>query len=489
MRKLFLICFLATAGVVHASPNVLFLAVDDWNDMMNAMGKPQVKTPNLDRLAERGMVFTNAHAPGVYCAPSRTAIMTGLQPFNSGCYGDEPSIYNLPDHMDLPQYFRANGYKVAGGGKVYHHMPGYLDRRGFDEWFIWNDELKKEGWHIDHWAPGSPALPENERPYSEVARATKWKEFDFHAMPNGDEEKMADTITANWAVDFLNRKHDQPFFLAFGTYAPHKPNYVPQKYFDLYPLDQIELPPIQAGDIDDLPPAITRRLVNRAKRVHDPIASGNHWKSAMQGYFAACSYADAMMGRVLDALWNSPYADNTIIVLWSDNGYHLGEKKYWAKHTLWERTTNVPFFWAGPGIPKGKTTDLTVSLLDAQKTLIDLCNLPPRSDIDGESLKPIFQDLENVKDRTLVIADYDSYAVVNRDWRYISRPDGEELYDLRKDPNEWSNLAGHPEYADLKKKFAEKIPKNPAPAGKGPKSKTLRLVREGEDFYWVPRNK
>ena len=480
---------LVTAALVscvaaNERPNVLFLAVDDMNDMIGPMGCRQLHTPNLDRLAARGTVFMNAQTPSPWCAPSRSAIMTGLQPFHSGLYADEPAQFNLPDHVDLVRNFKKNGYETAGGGKIYHHMPGQIDLRGFDQWFIWNPESKLKGWGLKSWDEGAPVPPEV--PFCDTAKYTGWKEFDFYAMPNADEEKMADTICANWAAEFLKKKHDKPFFLAFGRFAPHKPNYVPQKYFDLYPLDKIQLPEVLANDIDDVPASVRKVVEGRAKKVHNQIVAHGDWPRAIQGYLAAISYTDAMMGRVLDALEKSPYASNTVVVFWSDNGYHLGEKTWWAKHTLWQRSTNVPFIWAGPGVPKGVKTDCTVSLIDTYKTLIDLCGLPAQDKLDGESLMSVFKNPAEAKDRTVIVTYDDSYALVNRQWRYIARPDGEELYDVKADWHEWKNLAGNPEYTAVKKELAAQVPVNPAPAGLGQQSKTLRLICEGENFRWAP---
>jgi arylsulfatase A-like enzyme len=464
-------------------PNVLFLAVDDWNDMVGAMGDNQAITPNLDRLAKRGIVFTNAHAPGVYCAPSRTAIMTGLQPYNSGLYTDEPHMFNIPDRQDIPQYFKANGYKVYGVGKVYHHMPGYLDRRGFDEYFIWNEEHKKQGWQLGAWNEGAPLPPEV--PASHMREYIGNPHFDYYEMPNDDESKMADTIGAEWAADFLKQKHEKPFFLAYGSYAPHKPNYAPKKYFDLYPVDKIKLPEVREDDLDDLPPKI-RKTIHRISKLHLNIVEHGDWKNAVRCYLACISYADAQVGKVLDALERSPYADNTVVVLWSDQGYHLGEKFKWAKHTLWERTTNSPYIWAGPGVPKGVKSDVTVSLIDTYSTIIELCGLEKITPLDGQSLVPIFNDPKNAADRIAITTQGKSYSIVNRQWRYIWRDnDGEELYDLSKDPHEWYNLAGDAEYSAIKKKFAALVPQNVAPPGMSRRSGQLRLQCEGEDFKWV----
>jgi arylsulfatase A-like enzyme len=478
-----LACFVSLGVCAWERPNVLFLVVDDWNDMMTAMGDSQVKTPNLDKLAAQGMVFTNAHVPGVYCAPSRTAIMTGLQPFNTGCYENEPHMYNLPDHKDLPQYFKANGYKVHGGGKVYHHMPGYVDLRGFDEYFVWNEDLKKKGWPLDSWGEGAPIV-QKDGPYSDVAKYTNYDNFDFLVMPNEEEEKIVDTITANWAADFLKQKHDQPFFLAYGTYAPHKPNYAPKKYFDMYPMDQIQTMPYLENDHEDMPPSAQKAVLRKFRKMKGIIEHGD-LERVLQAYFASCSYADAMLGRVLQSLAESPYADNTIVVLWSDNGYHLHEKGIWAKHTLWERTTNVPFIWAGPGVPKGIKSDLTVGIIDTFKTLIDLCDLPENPDLDGESLIPVFNNPDTAKDRMVITTNKKDYSVVNRDWRYISRSDGEELYNLKKDPNEWTNLADQPELKAIKEKFSSVIPSDPVPRGKSGNRSEIILQTDGETFRWV----
>ncbi|MCP4811412.1 MAG: sulfatase-like hydrolase/transferase, partial [Planctomycetaceae bacterium] len=242
--------------------------------------------------------------------------------------------------------------------------------------------------------------------------------------------------------------HDKPFFLGVGLYAPHFPNYCPQKYFDLYDPDQIKLPPYKADDLDDLPPQI-KKIKTARSRIHKKLEDLDAVDDAIHGYLACISYADAMMGRVLDALDASPYADNTIVVLWSDHGYHHGEKGDWGKHTLWERTSNVPFIWAGPGVAKGRKSDVTVSLIDMYPTLVDLCGLAkPHQELAGESLAKTLADPKSAEDRNVFLPHMNpgEYAVINRDWRYIRYgEDGEELYDLQNDPNEWHNLAASPE--------------------------------------------
>lgn len=372
MKSIVHALLLTLGASVSASdrPNVLFISVDDWNDWVGAYGGNQANTPNLDQLVARGVAFRNAHASAVYCAPSRTSLMTGRNPHTTGAYFDEPHFAkaNRPELKDLPRWFREHGYHVTGGGKLYHHMPGFIDRRGWDDYFIWNDKLKQSGWGLKSWEEGAP-LP-SKLPSSPIAKYLYQEELkkakqrapkklnshmEWAVLPDAAEEKMADTICANWAADFLRQGKapaGKPFFLGFGLYAPHKPNFVPQKYFKMNPLREVEEPGYHPHDLADLPPLLKAKTLNRKRRINDLLHKLKGAKKAVRGYLAALSYADAMVGRVLDALAAGPYADNTIIVLWSDNGYHLGEKGCWAKHTLWERTSNVPFIWAGPGIAR-----------------------------------------------------------------------------------------------------------------------------------------
>ena len=298
---------------------------------------------------------------------------------------------------------------------------------------------------------------------------------------------MADTIRANWAVQQLERKHDNPFFLACGFYAPHYPNYCPQKYFDLYDRDAIETPAFKDDDLADLPDKIRKQRQNRKAFHYDKLVAMGAWKDALHGYLACTSYADAMIGRILSALESSPHADNTIVVLWSDHGYHLGEKGQWGKHTLWERTSNVPFVWAGPGVAKGVRTDVTASLIDIYPTLIETCNLPaPRQQLEGVSLAATLKQPADAKDRTVYLPYMKpgEYAVMNRDWRYIHYDDkNQELYNVREDPHEWNNLASDPQYADVITTLQDSAPTEFA-------DPELRLnarrdlVVEGETFRW-----
>jgi arylsulfatase A-like enzyme len=270
-----------------------------------------------------------------------------------------------------------------------------------------------------------------------------------------------------------------------GLYAPHFPNYCPQKYFDLYEREKIKLPPYKADDLDDLPENIRRQKTNRA-RIHKRLVELGAVKEALHGYLACMSYADAQIGRVLDALDASTYAKDTMVVLWSDHGYHHGEKGDWGKHTLWERTSNVPFVWAGPGVARGATSDVTVSLIDMYPTFVELCDLPKTPHkLEGTSIAQTLAKPAGAKDRDVYLPHMfpESYAIMNKQWRYIRYKDGtEELYDVQKDPNEWNNLAEQAKYADLKKRLAAEAPKTFAQPS--PKRKKRDLILKGETFHW-----
>jgi choline-sulfatase len=500
-RHLLFLVLLAAGTVAEADAraadrlNVLFIAVDDMNDWVGAMGNTQAKTPHIDRLARGGVVFRNAHTAATYCTPSRTALMTGLYPSTTGCYGEEVFFHANPEWTDLPAYFKAHGYKTRGGGKLYHHMPGYVDQRGWDDFFFWKEANRNKGWCVDSWGEGAPNPPR--RPNSpatielmEQLKARGQKKdvtsfLDYAALPNELEEKMADTLCANWAVGLLKQRHEKPFFLGFGLYAPHKPNYAPKKYFDLYPLADLELPPLNEDDLDDLPPQALEWALRRKRHGYDRLVRNNCLKECVQGYLAAISYADAMIGRVLTALDASPYANNTIVVLWSDNGYHNREKMQWAKHTLWERTSNVPLIFAGPGIAPG-VVDTPVSLVDVYPTLVDLCGLPRKAGLDGVSLKGTLTSPRRAKDRTVFEMDAHGTAVIAGNWHYIRyvKGDEEELYSMRDDPRQWTNLAADPKFAKRLEKMRAMLPKR-APVASGSARPAIRLVSKEGTFEWV----
>jgi len=474
-------------------PNVIFFSVDDMCDWAGPLGDQQVKTPNMDRLANSGITFTNAHAPGVYCAPSRTAIWTGLQSSTTGCYTYGVYHYEYPELIPMQMAFQQGGYETFGAGKLFHHGKGFVDLRAWDEYFSRSPEVWEMGWEMNGYHYNDVPLPDP-YPYGPYYNQPKRKgkkpfHLEWGPIANEQEDDMVDAMRTNWVCDLLKQKHEKPFFMALGMYSPHYPNYAPQKYFDLYDRDSIVLPSYKADDLDDLSPKIKKFYTNRSKQ-HKELEKLGALKDAMHGYLASISFADAMLGRIIDAVEASPYKDNTIIVLWSDQGFHHGEKGHWGKHTLWQRTTQVPFIWAGPGIAKNKQIATSVSLIDMYPTLKDLCKLPVENNLDGTSLAQALKKPSEAKERNVFIphADRGDYAVVNMNWRYIHYEHGaEELYNVKDDPNEWDNLANDKKYASIIKDMQKSVPLEFAPYATD--IKDLNLVIEGDSFHWEKKIK
>ena len=486
---LIFICSLGYSVIAQKhQPNVLFIAVDDMNDWVGCLSTGRAITPNIDRLAARGVNFTNAHTAGTYCAPSRASIMTGQYASTTGVYNYQIYFALYPELVPLQSSFKAAGYDTFGAGKLYNHPVGNIDLRDWNEFFMRSERQRKSGWPLDSWSSEMP-MPEqgikdesNKGAYEKRSGLRKWG-----ALPDDREDETADAIRTNWAVSKLKEKHSKPFFLGLGIYAPHLPNYVPQKYYDLYDRNTIPMPAYKADDLDDLPESVRIRMTREAKMFHKYYEESGLAKESIHSYLASISFADAMIGRVLDALEASPYADNTIVVLWSDNGFHYGEKGHYGKKELWQRTSNIPFVWAGPGVAKGKSPDVTVSLIDMYPTFVEMCNLPkPKQTLEGVSLAATLKNPDQAKDRDVYLpyTEPNGYAVINKEWRYIKYPDdSEELYAVQGDYNEWFNLAENPEYASVKKSLSANAPKifaKPAPQH----SVIKDLVIEGENYHW-----
>jgi arylsulfatase A-like enzyme len=446
------------------NPNILFISVDDLNDWIGCLGgHPQARTPNIDRLAASGVLFSNAHCAAPACNPSRTAIMTGLSPHRSGLYDNRQKMRELlPDAELLPKYFSRHGYWSAGSGKILHY---FIDAQSWDEYFPPKETEN----------PFPRTLYPDKRPVS-LPRGGPWQyvETDWAALDATDEEFGGDWLVSNWIGEQLSRKHDKPFFLACGIYRPHEPWFVPKKYFDLFPIDDIQLPPgYKEDDLDDLPPEGKKRGPNR---YFPHIRKHGQWKHGIQGYLASIAFADAMVGRVIDALENGPNRENTIVVLWSDHGWHLGEKQHWQKFTAWRVCTRVPLIVrvpeGVPGLPRGTQAGSTcgkpVNLLSLYPTLTRLAGLADKKSNDGPSLVPLLEDSNAEWPHVSIthLGEPGSYGLSAERWRLIHYADGdEELYDSARDRYEWTNLAGHPDHmarmTDLRKlgpkTFAPKV--------------------------------
>lgn len=435
-------------------PNVLFIAIDDLNDWLGCMnGHPNTKTPHMDKLASQGVLFTNAHCQAPLCGPSRASLMMGLRPSTTGIYGmiDDNEIKNAneatKDIVFLPQYFKNQGYHTMGIGKLFHHhAPDGL----FDE----------SGGRY----PGFGPVPDERFVWDGYGNADRSKygrtSTDWGAYPEADS-LMPDFLSANWAIERLHREHDKPFFLGVGFLRPHVPWYVPQKWFDMHPLEDLEaMTPYHENDLEDVP-EIALKINDLPMMPSTEWAIENkQWDNIIQAYLACVSFVDHQVGRVLQALEESSYAKNTVVVLWSDHGYRLGEKGTFAKHCLWEEATNAPLIFAAPNLPKGKLVDEPVEMLSIYPTLLELCGLPAYQRNEGNSLVPLTK-AENTSTENFAVTTFgmNNHGLRAATFRYIRYEDGtEELYDHAKDPNEWYNVADENEYSKVKVQFREQLP-------------------------------
>ena len=451
-----------SANASKGKPNVLFIAVDDLNDWVGCLGgHPQARTPNIDRLARKGVLFEQAHCAAPLCSPSRTAVMTGLRPSTTGIYGNKAWFRDLPrfkDWVTLPQYFRKHGYTTWGGGKLYHMPNGK-----FSDPIAWDEQYSTR--------MGTPFPPQAKRYQhglkEQFSNPILQRLIDWGPIEQ-PTEATADWKTADGAARFLKRNHDKPFFLGCGIYLPHLPWYVPKNYFEMHPLNKIQLPPHKVDDFDDIPP-IGLRMAEKNGRI---IRESGKWMEAVQGCLASDSFADTCVGHVLDALEKSAHRDNTIIVLWGDHGYDVGEKKF-AKSALWEQTTRTPLIihvpekLSGAVAPaKAMRCKRPVSLVDLYPTLLDLCGLPPNDAIEGRSLAPLVRNPNKAWPYPAIINHSpgwhgNNHAIRSERYHYIHYDDGgEELYDAANDPNQWNNLAHDPEHADAKRALKKWLPKN-----------------------------
>jgi arylsulfatase A-like enzyme len=449
---LFLLPILACAAGVSAKPpkdpvNVLFLAADDLNswllgDEHRYAGK--VVAPNLRRLAASGVNFRRAYTASPVCSPSRTAFFSGVAPWTSGHYHNALQVARsepLSKALSLAGMFHHAGYFTAGYGKITH---------GWDQKEHWDEKI---GHKRDPAPPGAPltSVGGGEQDWGPIHLA---------------EEEMNDTLNVNNAIRQLQKNHERPFFIACGTFNPHMPWYVPRKYFDMFPMDEVTTPKLMENDLDDVPP-LGRALTDGKSRFANSVVEQGLHKQAVQAYLATTAYVDGQMGRVLDALDKSPYRNNTIVVFLSDHGFHLAEKNHWQKATLWEEATHCLLTVRAPGVtPAGGVSERFISLLDIYPTLAELCGIKPPDDLDGRSLVPLLKDPDAEWESTAIAGltsktepQVGYLSIRNETGRYIRYGDGqEEFYDTAKDPHEWTNLINNPELASTVDRMRNAIP-------------------------------
>ena len=443
-------------------PNVLFLICDDLNCDLGCYGHKQVKTPNLDRLAARGVRFPNAHCQYPLCGPSRASFMTGLYPDQTLIRRN--AIYireHIPNVNTMSQMYRDQGYFATRIGKMYHYnVPKHIGTSGHDDPYSWNLTINPRGRDktdedkIFSLTPGS------------FGATLSWLAAD------GTDEEQTDGIAATEAIKMLSQhKSDkQNFFLAVGLYRPHTPFVAPKKYFDLYPLDGIVVPEVPEGYLDTIPSPARKSLTRRKNQVN---LKNELARKAIQSYYASISFADAQLGRILDALDDTGLSDNTIVLFTSDHGYHMGEHGYYQKTTLFQNATNVPLIMAGPGVTRGGVAKTMAEMVDFYPTLAELSGIDPPAFLSGKSLVPALRD-PNVIVRDSAFTQYDvGYSIRTQRFRYTEWGDeaaaGRELYDEESDPAEMNNLASDPIHQETIKELSKQLRQRIKEASKPPK--------------------
>ncbi len=420
----------ALAADASAKPNVLFIAIDDLNHWVGHLGvHPQTKTPNIDRLAAMGVAFNKAYCAAPACNPSRAALMSGQRPSTTGCYDNaqdwKPAI---SDDKLLNTTMMKAGYEAFGAGKIYHGGYGHGEQ--------WTEYFSKEGGGNMRRHPS--------------AKDDGVGGLKFSPLDNSDED-MPDYKVVTYGIEQLQAKHDKPFFLAIGLVKPHLPFSVPKKWFDLFPLESIQLPPHTDNDLDDVPEA--GKKMAKASGDHRQILESGRWTEAVQAYLASIAFCDAQVGRLVDALESSAYRDNTIVCLWSDHGWSLGEKEHWRKFALWEEPTRTVFIWKIPGTtPAGVQCDRPVDYMSIYPTVCALTGVARPSHVEGYDISALLKNPKAAWEYpALTTFHKDNHSFRTEQYRYIHYADGgEELYDHQRDPNEWTNVADDPKLASVK---------------------------------------
>lgn len=477
MKTLITLLFLATWAHAAPKPNILFIAIDDQNDWIGHLGgHPLVKTPHIDAIAARGTTFLNAHCQSPICNPSRTSVMFGLRPTTTGIYGLAPAPrkhQDLRDRESLMQHFASNGYRTYATGKIYHmgtHAGGG-SKREFDV-------IGRYG-GVGSTPPKKliPATPMGNHPLMD------WGVW----PPDNDDTKKGDYQVATWTAEQIRKApKDQPFFISAGFFLPHVPCYATQQWFDLYPDDESVMPKILAGDRDDTP----RFSWYLHWKLPEPrlkwLRENDQSRNLVRSYLASTSFVDAQIGRLIEALEETGRDKDTIVVVWSDHGYHLGEKGISGKNTLWDRSTRVPLIFAGPGVKGSQRVTQPAELLDIFPTLIDLAGVPKRDDLEGLSLVPQLRDATAKRERPAITShNQGNHGIRSERWRYIRYADGtQELYDMVADPQEWHNLAEKPEHAAVIAEHKKWLPSIDRPLAPGSAHRILSYDPATDTAVW-----
>ncbi|MFT5128791.1 MAG: iduronate 2-sulfatase [Rhodothermales bacterium] len=470
IQRLLLLLFLSLLAHAADRPNVLFLICDDLNCDMGVYKHPQVKTPHVDRLAARGVTFDRAYCQYPLCGPSRASFMTGLYPDQTLIHGNSNYIRErLPSVVTIPMAFRNHGYFATRIGKLYHYnVPKHIGTGGHDDPYSWNQTINPRGRDVI------------DEPIIKTLRPGTFGATLSWLAAKGSDEEQTDGIAATHAIRLLEQsaKDKIPFYLAVGLYRPHTPYVAPKKYFDMYPLDSITVPEIPDGYGEDLPKSALKSIRRKKEQINLDKSIA---REVIQSYYASITFADAQVGRILEALKRTGLEDNTIVVFTSDHGYHMGEHGHWQKTTLFENATRVPLVIAGPGVDaKGTVATAPVELVDLYPTLTALAGIATPSHAAGISLQPRLADASAVPRKTALSQYSNGYSLRGLRFRYTEwgeqGADGIELYDHQNDPGEMQNLAKSPEHAATIKQMRIQLTQRIAKAMEVPKG--LKRVEE-----------
>jgi iduronate 2-sulfatase len=443
--------------------NILFIAVDDLNNHLGCYSNTIVRSPNIDRLAATGVRFDRAYCQFPLCSPSRVSIMTGLRPDTTRIYDlqhDFRKGTNVAAALTMPQFFHSNGYFSARSGKIFHYgVPGDIGKPGLDDPLAWQEARYPRGRDKDEEDLVTNLNPGARKPNVKPAlgAALAWYES------KGEDEEYTDALVADEAIRLMTEHKDKPFFLGVGFYRPHVPWIVPKKYFDMYPMEKILLPKGPEGDRDDVPPVALHVKVSNYGRTDEEV------REAKRAYYAAISYVDGQVGRVLDALDSLGLATNTIVVLWGDHGWHLGEHGLWQKMSLFEESARVPLIIRAPGMTgNGTSSPRVVESLDVFPTVAELANVKAPASLAGKSLVPLLKKPTAKWDRPAFTqvtrggtnSPIMGYSIRTERWRYTEWDGGKrgtELYDHDNDSQEFKNLAQQDEFAAVVKDLSQCI--------------------------------